>query len=559
MTQLVVDHEPRRVLGTGSVPTTPVSLPVASVADHERFEGMLVDVDADADRDRGLQPRPLRRGQPLRRRRLYNPTAVALPGAPAQAVAAQNNLSRIVLDDANNQQNLDPTRYPTGGLSADEHASGRRHARRARPACSSFRFWPYRIQPVGAVDFIGTNLRHGRAGAGGRQAEGRVLQRPQLLQRRRAGRRLPDLARRREPVRVRPPGGEDRRGAEGDRRRHRRADGDRERRRTDSAIAELVDALNAATAPARTRSSTPGVIGTDAIKVALIYKPAAVDAGRRVGRSSPRRTTRASSTRSTGRRWRRRSAHYGSARRLTVVVNHLKSKGSACVRCDPDHRRRPGQLQRHAHAAAEALADWLATDPTGSGDPDFLIIGDLNSYTSRRRSRRSRRAGTTNLVAHVRRAETRTRTCSTASPATSTTPSATRRWPTQVTGVTEWHINPDEPTVLDYNTNFKTPNHVTTLYAPGPYRSSDHDPVIVGVQLNHVREPLRPHAGVRRQAGRRELAVRQARRGRAGRGAGHDNRRSGPAPYVQHVEQAGKSGKLTTAEAEHLLALVSTL
>ena len=24
--------------------------------------------------------------------------------------------------------------------------------------------------------------------------------------------------------------------------------------------------------------------------------------------------------------------------------------------------------------------DWLAADPTGSGDPDFLIIGDLNSY-----------------------------------------------------------------------------------------------------------------------------------------------------------------------------------
>ena len=29
--------------------------------------------------------------------------------------------------------------------------------------------------------------------------------------------------------------------------------------------------------------------------------------------------------------------------------------------------------------------------------------------------------------------------------------------------------------------------------------------------------------------------------------------------YVQHVEQAEKTGKLTTAEAEHLLALVSTL
>ena len=51
----------------------------------------------------------------------------------------------------------------------------------------------------------------------------------------------------------------------------------------------------------------------------------------------------------------------------------------------------------------------------------------------------------------------------------------------QVTGVTEWHINADEPIVLDYNVEFKSPNHVNTLYAPTPFRSSDHDPVIVGV------------------------------------------------------------------------------
>jgi predicted extracellular nuclease len=30
--------------------------------------------------------------------------------------------------------------------------------------------------------------------------------------------------------------------------------------------------------------------------------------------------------------------------------------------------------------AAQALGDWLKTDPTGSGDPDVLVIGDLNSY-----------------------------------------------------------------------------------------------------------------------------------------------------------------------------------
>ena len=29
---------------------------------------------------------------------------------------------------------------------------------------------------------------------------------------------------------------------------------------------------------------------------------------------------------------------------------------------------------------AQRLREWLATDPTGSGDPDFLVVGDLNSY-----------------------------------------------------------------------------------------------------------------------------------------------------------------------------------
>ena len=33
-----------------------------------------------------------------------------------------------------------------------------------------------------------------------------------------------------------------------------------------------------------------------------------------------------------------------------------------------------------ARRPRSALADYLATDPTGSGDPDLLIIGDLNSY-----------------------------------------------------------------------------------------------------------------------------------------------------------------------------------
>ncbi|WP_297728805.1 lamin tail domain-containing protein, partial [Limnohabitans sp. Rim8] len=49
----------------------------------------------------------------------------------------------------------------------------------------------------------------------------------------------------------------------------------------------------------------------------------------------------------------------------------------------------------------------------------------------------------------------------------------------QVSGVDVWHINADEPTVIDYNTEFKTDDR----YAATAFRASDHDPVIVGLTL----------------------------------------------------------------------------
>ena len=51
-----------------------------------------------------------------------------------------------------------------------------------------------------------------------------------------------------------------------------------------------------------------------------------------------------------------------------------------------------------------------------------------------------------------------------------------------VTGTTIWHINSDEPDILDYDTSFKKPAQ-DALYEPNAFRSSDHDPVIVGLDL----------------------------------------------------------------------------
>jgi hypothetical protein len=56
------------------------------------------------------------------------------------------------------------------------------------------------------------------------------------------------------------------------------------------------------------------------------------------------------------------------------------------------------------------------------------------------------------------------------------------------TGATIWHINADEPDILDYDTTYKS-NTQDALYAPDPYRSSDHDPVIVGVNVCEMVPP----------------------------------------------------------------------
>ena len=58
----------------------------------------------------------------------------------------------------------------------------------------------------------------------------------------------------------------------------------------------------------------------------------------------------------------------------------------------------------------------------------------------------------------------------------------------QISGVTAWHINADEPDLIDYDTAFKLPNQIA-IYAPDAYRSSDHDPVLVGLSLQATPPP----------------------------------------------------------------------
>ncbi len=119
-----------------------------------------------------------------------------------------------------------------------------------------------------------------------------------------------------------------------------------------------------------------GTIGTDAIRVGLLYRTAKVTpvGAFQVLDSSDDPRFLDTSNRPTLAQTFQDNA---TGERFTVAVNHFKSKGSACSG-DPDTGDGQGNCNLTRTDAAKALVDWLATDPTGSGDPDFLILGDLN-------------------------------------------------------------------------------------------------------------------------------------------------------------------------------------
>jgi hypothetical protein len=129
-----------------------------------------------------------------------------------------------------------------------------------------------------------------------------------------------------------------------------------------------------------------------------------------------------------------------------------------------------------------ALVDWLATDPTGSGDPDFLIIGDLNAYAMEDPVMVIEGGGYTDLI----KALAGTGFADGAYSFNFFGQSgyldhalASASLTAEVSGAASWHINSDEPSGLGYN-DFNQPG----LFSPDQFRSSDHDAIVVGLLLD---------------------------------------------------------------------------
>jgi uncharacterized protein len=497
--------------GTGSVSATDVMMPFADATYLERFEGMLVRfpqalvISEYFNYERFGE---LVLALPLAgETRPFTGTTIDEPGAPALARAAANSLRRITLDDGLGIQNPDNVRHPNGGNFALNNRFRGGDTVANIVGVLAFDFSLYRIQPTGPADYTSVNPRTAAPEPVGGSLRVAAMNTLNFFL------TLDTTASDTVPG---PCGGNqnlDCRGADAS----EPNEFTRQRDKLLAALAGLdgdviglnelentpgvdplgdptngiVAGLNAMPGADPYAYINTGVIGTDAIRVGLIYRPSKVVpiGGFQILDSSD--DPRFIDTRS-------RPAlaqtfeELSTGARFTVVVNHLKSKGSACADIgDPDVGDGQGNCNLTRLAAAQALVDWLATDPTGSGDPDFLIMGDLNSYAQEDpidaiKAGADDAAGTgddyTNLIFQYQGTYAYSFTFD-AQAGYLDHALANSSLAAQVVGAVDWHINSDEPDLLDYDTSFKPPAQ-EAIYEPNAYRSSDHDPVIVGLEMD---------------------------------------------------------------------------
>ena len=173
----------------------------------------------------------------------------------------------------------------------------------------------------------------------------------------------------------------------------------------------------------------------------------------------------------------------GSDKSLTVIVNHFKSKGSSGDAKPADKNKGDGQGAYNASRRSQSLAICKFIEKLEADDqtPRVLVIGDLNAYEQEDPIDALRARGLVDLHGRFGESENEPQNysyiyygqCGSLDHAF-----ATESLADNITGVATWHINADEPRFLDYNEEFNPKG----LYKADPFRSSDHDPVLIGIR-----------------------------------------------------------------------------
>ncbi|RPI02306.1 MAG: ExeM/NucH family extracellular endonuclease, partial [Calditrichaeota bacterium] len=246
-----------------------------------------------------------------------------------------------------------------------------------------------------------------------------------------------------------------------------------------SAVQDMVNGLNTATEPHTFAFVNPGMerIGEDQITNGILYQPSALDL---VGSAAILDHSVDSRFDPGTRPCIAQTFQDHESNRFTFVVGHFRSKGGECAG-DADMGDGQGACNQARTLAAEALVDWLAHDPTDSGDNDVLIMGDLNAYALEDPLLIFKNTGYVEEIERFCGAQAYSYVFDAQSGTldhalTSSTMSA------QVVGSTIWHINADEPPELDYHES-----NPIEFYDSGPFRSSDHDPLLLSL---HLEDPI---------------------------------------------------------------------
>jgi len=248
-----------------------------------------------------------------------------------------------------------------------------------------------------------------------------------------------------------------------------------------TAVQDLVNGLNAV-AGAGTYAAVAlpvGGTGDDAIRVAMVYKP---------GRVSPVGAPVSDTAPIHDRPPLAQTFATANGETFSLVVNHFKSKGScpssaADVNADQGDGQGCWNVKRTQQA--QALASFV------SGLSHAVIVGDLNAYGKEDPILELTGLGFEDQIArfdpqgysYVFDGEAGYLDHALVSSTLSS----------KVAGAIHWRINADEPSIIDYNTEFKVgdsrcgtasvPSCSPDYYASTVYRSSDHDPVVMGLNL----------------------------------------------------------------------------
>lgn len=406
-------------------------------------------------------------------RRTFTPTAQELPWSPGyEQRLMMNQLSRVTLDDGRSSQNPDPAIHPNGDVFTLDNTFRGGDLVTNVTGVINYAFNRYRIQQTQAAEYAAANPRPvnpPEVSGSLRVASFNVLNYFTTLGSRGAD-TADEFARQRAKI-ISAITAMD-------------ADvvGLIEIENNDEAIRDLTTALNDAAGEGTYAFVDTGLIGSDEIKVAFIYQPATVTPVGDFAVLDSSVDPDFIDTKSRPALAQTFADQRGGA--VTIAVNHFKSKGSPCDDIgDPDLGDGQGNCNGTRSAAAAALARWLATDPTGSGDPDTLIIGDLNAYREEDPIRLLRKAGYADPVRDLAGEFAYSYVFDGQfGYLDHALGNATLAGGGQVTGTAIWNINADEPDLIDYDTTFKR-DAQDALYAPDAFRSSDHDPVIVGLRL----------------------------------------------------------------------------